>query len=201
MKAKTILFFAAILIFSIQNFAQTKPPPTSPDQSIATNNPVETISAELTKVSKSLQIFNKNFNAFLERLPQGLKFSEKQQNLLLGFEILNRAEQRLEILQKFQIDLTERQASIKSRVAQIERDAAPDSLDRNVAFLGTTKTEEIRESRRRTLENERNSFRQVLAEIEQNLSETNNEVRQAALFVKRLRDKILPQIEREIVNF
>lgn len=201
MNAKFVLLFAGVLIFSISNPAQTRPLSTSPNQSMEPNNPFESISAELATVSKSLQTFNKNFNAFLERLPQKLKFNEKQQNLLLGFEILNRAEQRLEILQKFQIDLTERQATVKNRIAQIERDASPDGIDRNLAFLGTTKTEEIRESRRRTLETEKNSYRQVLSEVEQNLSDTSVELRQAALFVKRLRDKILPQIEREVGNF
>ncbi|MBA3334212.1 MAG: hypothetical protein H0T08_01240 [Acidobacteria bacterium] len=201
MKVNMFLLFVLVLISSNQQVAQIKTPVAPPEQSIQTVNPAENISAELTKVSRSLQTFNKNFNAFLERLPQGVKFSEKQQNLLLAFEILNRAEQRLEILQKFQIDLTERQAVIKNRVAQIERDVTPENVDRNVAFLGTTKTEEIRQSHRRALEAEKNSFRQILAEIEQNLSETSSELRQASLFVKRLRDKILPQIEREIGNF
>lgn len=201
MKANTFLLFVFVIIFSIQNFAQNNQSVAPPDQSVQTTNPVENISAELTKVSKSLQTFNKNFNAFLERLPQGLKFSEKQQNLLLAFEILNRAEQRLEILQKFQIDLTERQAAVKTRLAQVERDVTPEGIDRNIAFLGTTKTEEIRESRRRTLEAERNSLRQLLSEINQNLFDTSDELRQASSFVKRLRDKVLPQIEKEIVNF
>lgn len=201
MKAKTFLFFVFVLIFSNHNFAQNNQSVAPPEQSIPSYTPIDNISAELTKVSKSLQTFNKNFNAFLERLPQAMKFSDKQQNLLLAFEILNRAEQRLEILQKFQIDLTERQATVKTRLAQVERDGMPEGIDRNIAFLGTTKTEEIRESRRRTLEAERNSLRQLLTEINQNLSDTSDELRQASSFVKRLRDKVLPQIEREIVNF
>ncbi len=201
MKAKTFLFFVFVIIFSNQIFAQNNQSVAKPEQSIPSSTPIDNISAELTKVSKSLQIFNKNFTAFLERLPQGLKFSEKQQNFLLAFEILIRAEQRLEILQKFQIDLTERQATVKTRMAQIDRDSTPEGIDRNIAFLGTTKTEEIRDSRRRTLEAERNSLRQILAEINLNLSDTSEELRQASSFVKRLRDKVLPQIEREIVNF
>ncbi len=193
MKRTAILFFV-VFVFSIQIFAQTNQvnnPPIQP------SNSIDQISADLTKVSKSLQVFNKNFKAFLEILPQGIKFSEKQQNFLLAFEVLNRAEQRVQILQKFQIELTEKQASVKTRLTQIEQESSPEGIDRGVALLGTTRTEEIRDSRRRTLEAERNSLRQLVAQINQNLADTDNELRQASSFVKRLRDKILPQIEQE----
>ncbi|MDQ3178954.1 MAG: hypothetical protein M3Q33_00385 [Acidobacteriota bacterium] len=193
MKAITILFFF-VFVFSMQIFAQTNQSNNPPVQPL---NPIDQISADLTKVSKSLQVFNKNFKAFLEILPQGIKFSEKQQNFLLAFEVLNRAEQRVQILQKFQIELTEKQADVKNRLTRVEEDITPEGIERSVAFLGTTKTEEIRESRRKTLEAEKTSLRQLLAQINQNLAETSNELRQALSFVKRLRDKILPQIEQE----
>lgn len=200
MKTKTFLFFVVVFILSRQISAQITQPENPAAQQNQSPNSIENISIELTKVSKSLQVFNKNFKAFLEKLPTAIKFSEKQQNLLLGFEILNRAEERLAILQKFQIELTEKQASVRIRLAQIEQDAAPEGIDRSVALLGTTRTEEIRESRRRTLEAEKISLRQTAAQISQNLSDTNNEVRQAAGFVKRLRDKILPQIEQQMAD-
>lgn len=199
MKTKTFLFFVVLFILSRQISAQIVQPDNSAPP-LQSPNSVDNISIELTKVSKSLQIFNKNFKAFLEKLPTAIKFSDKQQNLLLGFEILNRAEERLAILQKFQIELTEKQASVRIRLAQIEQDAAPEGIDRSVALLGTTRTEEIRESRRRTLEAEKISLRQTAAQISQNLSDTNNEVRQAAAFVKRLRGKILPQIEQQMTD-
>ena len=201
MKTKRALFFVFLLVLSIPIYAQNTQPAAQPEQPTQPVNPVENISAELTKVSKSLQVFNKNFKAFLDRLPQGVKFSDKQQNLLLGFEILNRAEERVEILQKFQIELTDKQANVKTRLAQIEQDITPEGIDRIVALFGTTKTEEYRESRRKTLESERYSLRQLAAQLNQNLSDTNDELRQASAFVKRLREKILPQIEQEITNF
>lgn len=196
MKTTTVLFLI-VFVFSINFFAQNNQTYIPPEQ----KNPVETISAELTKVSNSLQIFNKNFKAFLETLPQGIKFSEKQQNFLLAFEVLNRAEQRVQILQKFQIELTEKQSDIKSRLTRAEEDGTPEGIDRSVAFQGTTRTEEIREGRRKTLEAERTSLRQLLAQINQNLSDTSNELRQASAFVQRLRNRILPQIEREFSDF
>lgn len=201
MKTKTSLFLIFGLFFSITSFAQSNQTGALPDQSQQLPNPVENISAELSKVSKSLQTFNKNFKIFLENLSQGAKFSEKQQNLLIGFEILNRAEERVQILQKFQIELTEKQANVKTRLAQVEQEISPEGIERIIALLGTTRTEEYRESRRRTLDAERNSLRQLAAQVSQNLSDTNNELRLAIQFVRRLRDKIMPQIEQEVSNF
>lgn len=197
MKTKLFMSSAFTLALSISIFAQNNQPVPTIQPQIS----LESISVELTNVSKSLQTFNKNFKVFLDKLPQSVSFSEKQQNLLLAFEILNRAEQRLAVLQKFQIDLTEKQADLKSRLAQVEINITPEGIDRSVAFLGTTKTEEIRENRRSTLNSERNSLRQTLLQINQNMSENVEQVREAADFVRRLRLKILPQIEREVSNF
>ncbi len=197
MQTKTFLFFAVMFVFSLQIPAQTNQLE-NPVSQIQPPNSIDNISVELVKVAKSLQIFNKNFKEFIEHSSPSAKYSEKQQNLLLAFEILNRAEERLAILQKFQIELTEKQGNTRTRLAQVEQDASSEGIDRFVVLLGTTRTEEIRESRRRTLEAERVSLRQLAGQISQNLSDTNNELRQAASFVKRLRDKILPQIEQQM---
>lgn len=163
-------------------------------------NSIENISAEITKISKSLQTFNKQIKNLLEQiaLNKGNQLSEKQQKLLFGYEILNRAEQRLEILQKFQIELAEKDASVKTRLSQIEQEVKPESIDRSVTLIGTTRTDELREGRRRTLEIERGSLQILSAQIRQNLLQTSNELRQAETLVVNLRKKILPQIEMEV---
>ena len=200
MKTKLFVFFVFVSVFSVQTFAQNSQSIPVNQLPIQTPISIENIAVELTNVSKSLQTFNKNFKAFLDKLPQGTQFSEKQQNLLLSFEILNRAEQRLEILQKFQIELTEKQGDLKNRLTQVEQNMTPQGIESGVAFLGTTQTPEIKENRRRTLEAERNSLRQVLLQINQNLADTAGELSDASTFVKRLRNRILPQIEREVSN-
>jgi hypothetical protein len=201
MKAKTFLFLVFALFFSVSGFAQntrTVSPPEQPNQPSVS---MDHIYAELTKISKSLQVFNKNFKEFVENPPQASKYSEKQQNLLVSFEVLNRAEERVQILQKFQIELTEKQATVRTRLMQVEQEVSPEGIERMIALLGTTRTEEYRESRRTTLNSERISLRQLAAQINQNLSDTNSELQQAALFVRRLRAKILPQIEQEVTNY
>lgn len=204
---KRILFpsFIVLILSASGAFAQITPPEKVaevPNQFPPAANPMENISSEITKISKSLQTFNKRIKDLLDQfaLNKGSQLNEKQQKLLLGFEILNRAEQRLEILQKFQIELAEKESSVRTRLAQIEQDSRPDSVERSVAFVGTTKTEEIREGRRRNLDAERGSLTSLLSQIRGNLSQTSNELRQAEALVQSLRKKILPQIETEISN-
>jgi hypothetical protein len=200
---QAVFLFITILTLSISGaFAQNA----QPDKIVENQNPptsansIDNISSEITKISKSLQTLNKRIKDLLDQsaLNKGIQLNEKQQKLLLGFEILNRAEQRLEILQKFQIELAEKESSLRIRLTQVEQESRSDSVDRSVAFVGTTKTEEIRESRRRTLEAERISLTNLLSQIRGNFIQTSSELRQAEVLVQSLRKKILPQIEIEI---
>ena len=164
------------------------------------SDPLQNISLEISKISKSVQLFNNSIKELLEKfmVGKGMQMNARQQKLLLGFEVLNRAEQRLEILQKFLIELTQKEGEIKTRMGQIEEARLPDSIDRSIAGIGTTRTDELRENRRQTLDSERKSLQNVLTQIRGNLLQTNDELRQAENFVNTLRKKILPQIEAEI---
>lgn len=195
-----------VLIFLMANalgtIAQTIQPDTTGSQ--PNNYPpadsLQNISQEITKISKSVQNFNNNIKELLEKLMvgKGMQLTERQQKLLLGFEVLNRAEQRVEILQKFQIELTQKEGEVKTRLGQVEEASSPDSIDRSIAVIGTTRTEEMRQGRRQTLNSERQILQNLLAQIRRNLSQTNEELRQAEIFVNNLRRKVLPQIEAEI---
>ncbi|MGI8640148.1 MAG: hypothetical protein ACR2MG_09330 [Pyrinomonadaceae bacterium] len=194
---KTMLVSLIVLLtMALGTFAQTDNKTNftpSPDS-------LQNISQEITKISKSVQNFNNNIKELLEKfmVGKGFQLTDRQQKLLLGYEVLNRAEQRLEILQKYQIELTQKEGEVKTRMAQVEEASFPDSIDRSVAIIGTTRGEEMRENRRQTLENERRSLQNLLAQIRRNLQQTNDELRQAENFVNSLRKKILPQIEAEL---
>ena len=83
-------------------------------------------------------------------------------------------------------------------MGQVEEALFPDSIDRNVVVIGTTRGEAVRENRRLTLDTKRRSLQNLLAQTRRNLSQTNEELRQAESFLSNLRKKILPQIEMEI---
>ncbi len=195
-----VKLFFFVFVFVSLSFGQIAEPQNNSSNPIQVVNSLDNISLETTKISKSLATLNKRLKDFLEQstFSKNSPLNERQQKLLLGFEILNRAEQRLEILQKFQIELSEKEASVKTRLAQIEQEARPESIDRNIAFVGTTKTDEMRDSRRRSVEFERNAMQNLLSQIQRNLVQTTSELRSAELLVQNLRKKILPQIELEV---
>lgn len=200
MKRIYVLFFLLANAFGVT--AQTVQPDRTGSQTnyYQQADPLQNISQEITKISRSVQNFNNSIKELIEKLMvgKGMQLTERQQKLLLGFEVLNRAEQRLEILQKFQIELTQKEGEVKTRMGQVEEASFPDSIDRSVAIIGTTRTEEMRQGRRQTLNSERQSLQNLLAQIRRNLSQTNEELRQAEMFVNNLRKKVLPQIESEI---
>lgn len=195
---KTIVCIG-FLFFAFQTtFAQTN----RTDSFNLADNPLDRISSDISAISKSVQTLNERMKDFLDKFGKigGVNLSEKQQKLLLGFEVLNRAEQRLATLQKFQIELVEKQVTVRTRLIQIEQEIKPESIENSTAFNGSTKTVEIRENRRRTLDTEFRSLQGLSTQIQSNLLQTNEELREAQQFVHRLRRILLPQIEQEIID-
>ncbi len=148
---KTMIY---ILILTAANFSLVAAQ-TGQSNSYQPADPMQNISPEITKISKSVQTLNGTLKDLLEKFAvgKGMQLTERQQKLLLGFEILNRAELRLEILQKFQIELTQKDGEVKTRLAQVEENLLPGSVERNMAFIGTTKGDELRETRKKSVGN------------------------------------------------
>ncbi len=188
---KTPFLTIVLLIVSATAFGQAP-----------TSDPMYAIATELASISRSVQSLNTTTKAFIEKFDKvaGSSFNEKQQRLLLAMELLVKAEERLALLQRSQVELVERQGATRTRLAQVDRDAIPQSIDRSVAFEGTTKTEELRENRRSVLQAERQSLQTLLQQINSNLADSVEAVRDAQLLVQRLRRQYLPQIERDILD-
>ncbi len=199
---RQFFFILIFVIFELGNLqAQTNPADGNNQTAYGiTPDPLQNISQQVNSISKSINSLNNSIKELLEKFAvgKGMQLSERQQKLLLGFEVLNRVEQRLEILQKFQIELTQKDGEVKTRLAQIDEALLPSSVERNTAFIGTTKGEELREGRRKALETERRSLQTLTGQISRNLQQNSEELRQAENFVSVLRRKVLPAIESEI---
>ena len=198
---KLSLLFAVVLFFSTCAFAQTAPVVVRNEEK--TQQTLEDISNELTQLTKSLQTFNQRLNDFLESVNKykGIQLSEKQQKLLFGYEILNQTEQLAATLRKSLIETGEKEATIKRRIGQVQFDLRPENIERTVQLQGTTKAEEARENRRRTLENERNTLQNLLFEIETSRAQISENLQQTELFAQSFRKSLFAQIRNAMEDF
>ncbi|HEY0459640.1 MAG TPA: hypothetical protein VGC97_10920 [Pyrinomonadaceae bacterium] len=201
MKTNLLFLFSFVLLFSTHTFSQTAPIIVKNDEK--TQQTLEDISNELTKLTKSLQTFNQRLNDFLDSVSKykGIQLSEKQQKLLFGYEILNQTEQLAATLRKSLIETGEREATIKRRIGQIDFDLRPENIERSVQIQGTTKAEEQRETRRRTLENERNTLQTLLLELSNSRSQISENLREAELFAQSFRKSLFAQIRNAMEDF
>lgn len=198
-----LLFFATVFFLCPNILLAQNPQRNLPVDEPQTQRSLETISTELEKVSKSLDTFNLRLNQFLESLNKykGVQLSEKQQRLLFGYEILNQTEQLAATLRKSLIETGEREATIKRRMGQVEFDLRPENIERSLQLQGTTKTVELRENRRRTLETEQNVLRNLLTEVEASRREISDNLRQTEMFAQSFRRNLFAQIQNEMKDF
>ncbi|CAN5852903.1 hypothetical protein BH20ACI4_BH20ACI4_15800 [soil metagenome] len=188
--------FVTLFLLLIFCFASFTVP--AQNENARTTYAVENISTEISKISKSLDDLNKKLGTFSETFNsnQGLRLTEKQQRLLFAFEMLNRAETRLSTLQILKIQLADREVTTKRKIAQIDDNMRSENIDRTLS--GTLDAEAVRAARRRTLQNERNDLSKLLNEIQSSIRDTDYEIVQTQLFLRRIRGQIFPGIEKEL---
>ena len=160
------------------------------------------VNENVARIAVSVQSLTKTLRDFVDKFAKadGLTLGEKQQRLVVGMQLLVQNEQRLATQQKFQIELAEKESQIRARLAQIDIELNPQSIDRSVAFEGSTQTPEIKENRRRVLAAERAGLSIVQQQIQSSLQDATSSVRETLGLVNRLRRAFLPQVERELAD-
>lgn len=200
MRNVPLLVCLLLLITTLSLGQGSQPVVTSPAAPYYSPDPLANISVEVTKMSVSVGKLTAQMKLFVDKFEKvgGMTFNEKQQKLILAMELISRAEARVAVLQKAQIDLTEKLNQSRNRLTQVEVDLRPASIERSVTFTGTTQTEELRDARKTRLQAERTNLTQLVQQITSNLAETNEALREAQILAARLRKIYLPQIEREM---
>lgn len=205
MKFKTAIFAFFLSFAAVQIYSQTPANqfPTANQTTIQPEAKLDQINENLTKITKSINALTQGWKKFFDTFNanQGLRLSDKQQQILLAFEVLNRAEQRIANLQKMKLEFVEKQTAFRLQLARITDDLLPESVDRYIVGRGTTNAEQLREIRRQALSREKNELDKALREIENDLQNTNEEIRQTEMFVRSIRARIFPQIEKELSDF
>lgn len=197
--ARFALLICLMAFLSISAMAQRAASQTT-EQTPGSADP---IANELGLLRKSLQTLNTRLQTISEGLltPDSKSETESKERLKrisTNFDLLTRAEERAEILRKQLIELIEKETQFKMRLAQLEEDMRPENIERALSTYGTTRTVEIRETRRRVLENEKRGVESLLQITSQSRLRLEEDVRQADQLVSKLRQRLFPLIDKEI---
>ncbi len=201
-----------VIVFSIPSFAQTpdrrqvNSTPQAQEQlpNLAPNaNSMDIVANEIGLLRKSLQTLNLRLREISDKVlapdsNQSGSSNAKQNRIALNLEVLTRAEQRAEALRKELLERIERETSLRSRLVQLEEEMRPESIERALNPIGSTRSVELRDVRRRVLENERRGFESLLSQTVQSRLRLEDDVKQADSLVSKLRQRLIPLIEKEI---
>ena len=159
---------------------------------------------EIDLLRKSLQTLNLRLREISERLPaldsKQVGSNDKPNRIAPTLELLARAEERAGILRKQLIESIEKETAYKSRLAQMDEEVRPENVERALSGVGTTRTAELRDVRRRSLEIEKRGLESLLNLITQSRARLEDDVRRADSLVSRIRERLLPLIDREVDN-
>lgn len=101
----------------------------------------------------------------VRRLSDKLNQMEEQQRTLVDLERLTRAEQRAENLRAQLRDVQAKEADLQGRLDVLDEAVKPENIERAMAGYGATHPEDLREQRRKQLENERTRVRAQLEQL------------------------------------
>ena len=164
-----------LTLFTAQSFAQSverRQPNATPqgEEPVGKRPPnansIEAVVNEIDLLRKSLQTLNLRLREISERLPaldsKQSGSNDKQNRIAPTLELLARAEERAGILRKQLIESIEKETAYKSRLAQMDEEVRPENVERSLSGVGTTRTAELREVRRRSLEIEKRGLESLL---------------------------------------
>jgi len=167
-------------------------------QSAALPDPVAN---EIAQLRKTLQTLNNRLQAITaELLSPDSKQSdnEKLKQVASNLDLLAHTEERAEVLRKQLIELIEKETAYRTRLTQMDEDLRPESIERSMAGIGGTRTVEMRDTRRRSLDSERKGVESLLAITSQSRLRLEEDVRQADLLVAKFRQRLFPLIEKQL---
>ena len=204
------ILICGLTLFSVQTLAQSvrqgtsTPPGQEQLASLPPNsNSMEAVANQIDLLRKSVQTLSTRLREISDRLlaPDAKandNSNDKVKRISAIMELLGRVEERAEILRKQILELIEKETAYKSRMAQIDEDIRPENIERALSGIGTTRTVELRDTRRRVLENERKGLESLLNQTTSSRIRLEEDVRQADSLVTKLRQRLLPLIEKEI---
>lgn len=189
-----IPLFCAMLITGVVASAQT-------NSNIPTDS--EMVAKELSMLRQSVQSLDATLSDIAGKLiPTFTKTkdsaAETQGRISSSFALLAQAEQRAEMLRRQLFELIEKETLYRTRITQLDEDMRPENVERALSAYGTTRTAEIRDTRRRVLETDRRGYQSLLTLTIESRTRLEGELRQADALAERLKLRLNPLLEKEI---
>jgi len=126
----------------------------------------------------------------VDKLNDKITEMQASQQSMVDLERLGRAEQRASQLRNELRDVQSKRADLEIHLVQVEYDLKPENIERAAAGYGTTRPEELRAQRQRTLENDRTRTRQQIDQLTTSESRIQQAIATADLEVERLQKKL-----------
>ncbi len=124
----------------------------------------------------------------------------KEKRLLMSLDILSRAEQRTESLRKQLYEVIEKENTVKAKVEQLSFDMRPEMIERNVAFAGSLRPEDLRDARRKSLESEKANLESLLTQLQSNRAKLEQSLERADFLVEKIRLKFEKEIDDALTD-
>lgn len=150
------------------------------------SEPAESDSDTIRKLTERIKQLESN---------QKVDKDETQKRLLLNLDILTRAEQRSESLRKQVFEMTEKENTVRARLDQIELDMRPEAIERTLQLAGSMRPEEVRDSRRKSLDAERRNLNALMTDIQQTKATLSLNLQKADVMVEKIRTKLEKDID------
>ena len=187
-----------LTVLSISALAQSpRPEPTSPQEQTTSANQ-DGVANEIALLRKSVQALNSSLRDIGAKFEPPGKSKDSKSTISTNLTLLTQVEQRAEMLRKQLIELIEKETAMKTRLVQLDEEMRPENIERSMNAMGGTRTAELRDTRRRVLENERKGVDGLLNQITVSRIRLQDDVKDADLMVTRLRDRLIPLIDKEI---
>ena len=164
----------------------------------AANAPATTSDAQTAADPQPLSPALEDLARQVHDLTGRINSMDAKQKLLLDLEILGRAEQRAGTLRQQLMDSSDKEDTIKTRLAELEGEMTPQAIERKAAFAGSLRPEEVRDNILKTLTAEKDHLTNQMTQLQNNRAALETSLQNADALVERLRDKLEKSIEEQL---
>jgi chromosome segregation ATPase len=182
---------------------RTQPTPTPADSdepsviSTAGDQQSTTTQHSTPRTTKNAQAENeqlrgtvKDLSSQVEQLSGQLNQLKTDQRAMFDLERLTRAEQRAEDLRTQLREVTDKELQYQERLAEIDYESQPDSIQRRAALVGTLDPSAVRDAMQQALERERTRIQKQLELLGSSHTHLETAIASADAEVEKLRQRV-----------